>query len=68
MKDFHTIGGWPVLSSLLADRHAPAVRAAAAWAVGTAVKNSYDYQVRNGPAVRAVYAMLTSFLAVFAGH
>ena len=45
MQDFHTIGGWPVLASLLAEHHTPAVRAAAAWAVGTAVKNSYDYQL-----------------------
>jgi len=34
-----------VLASLLAEHHTPAVRAAAAWAVGTAVKNSYDYQL-----------------------
>ena len=30
---------------MLAEHHTPAVRAAAAWAVGTAVKNSYDYQL-----------------------
>ena len=34
-----------MLASLLAEHHTPAVRAAAAWAVGTAVKNSYDYQL-----------------------
>lgn len=44
-KDFHTIGGWVILSSLLSARYPNEIRAAAAWAVGTAVKNSYDYQL-----------------------
>lgn len=44
-RDFHTIGGWPTLLSFLTESHPPAVRATAAWAVGTAVKNTYDYQL-----------------------
>lgn len=44
-RDFYTIGGWPVLVSMLsADQH-PNHRARAAWAIGTAIKNSYDYQL-----------------------
>ena len=44
-RDFHTIGGWPVLTALLAPEHSSHLRAKAALAVGTAVKNSYDYQL-----------------------
>jgi hypothetical protein len=44
-RDFHTIGAWPTLLSFLRPEHPSAVRAAAAWAVGTAVKNTYDYQL-----------------------
>jgi hypothetical protein len=43
--DFHTIKGWPVLVSILAPIHRSELRARAALAVGTAVKNSYDYQL-----------------------
>jgi hypothetical protein len=44
-RDFHTIGAWPTLLSFLRPAHPASVRAAAAWAVGTAVKNTYDYQL-----------------------
>lgn len=44
-NDFHTIGGWSILSTLLSPKYPPEIRAAAAWAVGTAVKNNYDYQL-----------------------
>jgi len=44
-RDFHTIGGWPVLVDMLDSRHPSDLRALAALAVGTAVKNSYDYQL-----------------------
>ena len=37
-RDFHTIGGWPVLVELLESHHSSAVQAAAAWTIGTAVK------------------------------
>lgn len=44
-RDFYTIGGWPVLVSMLSpDQHLDH-RARAAWAIGTAIKNSYDYQL-----------------------
>lgn len=55
-RDFYTLGGWPVLVSLvttsahqpgnLTDESRakiPAVQTAAAWAVGTAVKNSGEF-------------------------
>jgi hypothetical protein len=44
-RDFHTIGGWPTLLSFLTAQHPASVRSTAAWAVGTAVKNTYDYQL-----------------------
>lgn len=50
-RDFHTIGSWPTLISQLVrpDRGMEAeeisIQSAAAWAIGTAVKNSYDYQL-----------------------
>eukprot|EP01039_Chlorochromonas_danica_P011211 gene11209-12503_t len=55
-RDFHTIGGWPVLVNQLLPQHNAGsdrsniveyhrVAAAAAWAVGTTIKNSYDYQL-----------------------
>ena len=44
-RDFHTIGGWPILVGMLEPHHSTSVQAAAAWAIGTAVKNSYDYQL-----------------------
>lgn len=57
-KDFHTIGGWPTLASLLVPLTSPSkssssnissssieLQTVAAWAVGSAVKNSYDYQL-----------------------
>jgi hypothetical protein len=44
-RDFHTIGAWPVLVSFLDRSFSLAIRTKAAWAIGTAVKNSYDYQL-----------------------
>lgn len=44
-KDFHTIGGWPTLVRHLAHTQAKSVRSYAAWAIGNAVKNTYDYQL-----------------------
>jgi len=51
-RDLHTIGGWRILASLLAaDRQAgggvltPAERAGVAYVMGTATKNSYDFQL-----------------------
>lgn len=44
-RDFYTIGAWPTLLSFLTAQHTDEARAAAAWAVGTAVKNTYDYQL-----------------------
>jgi len=59
-KDFHTIGGWPTLASLLLPAETLTspqsssnmsssskidLQTVAAWAVGSAVKNSYDYQL-----------------------
>lgn len=52
-RDFHTLGGWPMLVSLLCDEvhgtnetllsDAIAVQTAAAWAMGTAVKNTGEF-------------------------
>lgn len=44
-RDFHTVGAWPTLLSFLHPYQPVPLRAAAAWAVGTAVKNTYDYQL-----------------------
>jgi hypothetical protein len=44
-RDFHTIGGWPTLVGMLAPAYSDEHRAMAALAVGTAVKNSYDFQL-----------------------
>lgn len=44
-RDFHTIGAWPSLVSMLLPEHRMSVRTAAAWAIGTAVKNDYSYQL-----------------------
>ena len=44
-RDFYTIGGWPVLVSMLSKEQHPDHRTRAAWAIGTAIKNSYDYQL-----------------------
>lgn len=60
-RDFHTLGGWPLLSSLLSEEaHVPqnktisrlsrsmeskirSVQSNAAWAIGTAVKNTEEF-------------------------
>jgi hypothetical protein len=44
-RDFHTIGGWPILISYLSPHRSDKLRELAALAVGTAVKNQYDYQL-----------------------
>lgn len=58
-RDFHTIGGWPALTSLLPGAHkrpesetggggqdrSLAVQTMAAHCIGTAVKNDYDFQL-----------------------
>lgn len=44
-RDFHTIGAWPTLLTFLRPTQPLAVRTVAAWAVGSAVKNTYDYQL-----------------------
>lgn len=44
-RDFHTIGGWPVLISYLSPQRSERLRGLAALAVGTLVKNQYDYQL-----------------------
>lgn len=44
-RDMHTIGGWPILVSLLHESQPSEVRTMSAWVLGTAVKNNYDYQL-----------------------
>eukprot|EP01036_Dinobryon_divergens_P033291 gene33291-43046_t len=44
-RDFHTIGGWPALAACLSPAYPADTQALAAWAIGSAVKNSYDYQL-----------------------
>lgn len=44
-RDFHTIGGWTILIDALLSNRSDKVRSLAAWCVGTAVKNSYEYQL-----------------------
>ena len=35
-RDFHTIGGWPILLRMLDSRHHITIQTNAAWAIGTA--------------------------------
>lgn len=44
-RDFHTIGGFPTLASMLGDSQPEGVREMAAWAIGTAVKNEPEHQL-----------------------
>lgn len=44
-RDFHTIGGFPTLASMLRCSRPEVVRELAAWAVGTAVKNEPEHQL-----------------------
>ncbi|CAM9123908.1 unnamed protein product [Ectocarpus fasciculatus] len=51
-RDFHTIGGFPTLASMLRCSRPEGVRELAAWAVGTAVKNEPEHQLwvlEDGP-------------------
>ncbi len=43
-RDFYTIGSWPVLVQQLQHTQLD-IQAAAAWAIGTTIKNHYDYQL-----------------------
>jgi len=47
-RDFHTLGGWPVLVSFLSpsvnlEEDGDSIRIATAWAIGTAVKNHAEF-------------------------
>jgi hypothetical protein len=46
-RDFYSIGGWSVLLRLMdpSYKQEEEVQAAAAWAIGTAIKNDYDFQL-----------------------
>lgn len=44
-RDFHTLGGFPLLSSMLQESRPERVREIAAWAIGTAVKNEPEHQL-----------------------
>lgn len=44
-RDFHTIGGFPTLASMLRDPQPGTVREMAAWVIGTAVKNEPGHQL-----------------------
>lgn len=44
-RDFHILGGFPVLTSTLLESHPENVREMAAWVIGTAVKNQPDHQL-----------------------
>lgn len=44
-RDFHTIGGFPMLASMLRDPQPERVREMAAWVIGTAVKNEPEHQL-----------------------
>lgn len=43
-RDFHSLGGFPVLASMLHVSRPEPVREVAAWAIGTAVKNEPEHQ------------------------
>lgn len=44
-RDFHTVGGFPTLTSMLRDPQPESVREMAAWVIGTAVKNEPAHQL-----------------------
>ena len=44
-RDFHTVGGFPTLASMLRDPQPESVREMAAWVIGTAVKNEPAHQL-----------------------
>lgn len=44
-RDFHSIGGFPTLVSMLLDSQPESIREVAAWAIGTAVKNEPAHQL-----------------------
>ncbi|CAM9905787.1 unnamed protein product [Choristocarpus tenellus] len=51
-KDFHAMGGFPVLTSMLQLNKPEATREKAAWAIGTTVRNDLDSQLwvlQGGP-------------------
>lgn len=61
-RDFHTIGGWEVISSILHDSNSPVrVKSAIASCAGTAVKNNYDYQLWTLESVNSTLASGTQF-------
>ena len=44
-RDFHTLQLWSPLTLYLSLSYDPSIRAAAAWCIGSAVKNAYDHQL-----------------------
>jgi len=44
-RDFHTIGGWKLLVTFLDEKYSVRIRSLTAWAIGTTIKNNYDYQL-----------------------
>ena len=44
-RDFHTLGGFPTLTSMLLVSRSERIREIAAWAIGTAVKNEPEHQL-----------------------
>ncbi|CAM9150854.1 unnamed protein product [Discosporangium mesarthrocarpum] len=51
-KDFHTMGGFPLITSMLDTSRPEAVREAAAWAIGTAIRNDpycQQWVLEEGP-------------------
>lgn len=44
-RDFHTLGGFPTLTSMLLKSRPERVREIAAWTIGTAVKNEPEHQL-----------------------
>lgn len=44
-RDFHTLGGFPTLTSMLLKSRPESVREIAAWTIGTAVKNEPEHQL-----------------------
>lgn len=42
-RDFHTLGGWPILTSLLQPQNSLEIRELSAWVIGTAVKNVPEF-------------------------
>jgi hypothetical protein len=56
-RDFHTIGGWPILLSLLSTEQPIEIKTLVAWCIGSAIKNRF-----------CIYILYILFIIIFNLH